>query len=144
MTIVETVLVVSAVLNVIQLLLIFVLFTNFMSIKIQIQQMHTGLGVALNKLIGLEQVTSKMAASFTDFIKITEDLVDKSDDMRIGHLYRTSDGKYSAKSVDELIDKIKNDGNQSEYFSDEEINKLRSLFEEDDDEDDLDEEDNLH
>lgn len=142
MTIVETVLVVSAVINVIQLLLVFVLFINSMSVKLQVQQMHAGLGNALSKLFGLEQITNKMATGFADFIKITEDLVDRVDEPRIGQVYRTSDGKYSARTLDELIGKIKNDKNETEYFSDDELNNLRRLFEEDDD--DFDDEDNLH
>lgn len=138
MTIVETVFVVSAALSTIQLLLVFVLFTNFISVKIQIQQIHNGLGAVLNKLVGLEQTTGKMAVGFTEFIKMTEDIVDRVDDTRFGQIYKTSDGKYSAQSLDELINKIKNDGNQTEYFSDEELTKLRRLFEEDDDFDDED------
>lgn len=142
MTIVETVLVASSVINIILLVLVFVMYANFLSAKIQIQQMHNGLATTLNKLFHLEQVISKMAVGFTEFIKMTEDVVDRMDDGRIGQVYRTTDGKYSAKSLDELINKIKDDGNETDYFSDDEMKNLRSLFEED--EEDLDNEDDLH
>ena len=142
MTIVETVLVASSVINVILLVLVFVLYINFLSVKLHVNQIFNGVATVLNKLVHLEQVTGKMAAGFTEFIKMTEDMVDRMDDGRAGQVYRTTDGKYSAKSLDELINKIKDDGSETDYFSDDEMKNLRSLFEED--EEDLDNEDDLH
>jgi hypothetical protein len=48
-------------------------------------------------------------------------------------LYKTADGKYTGRSVDELINKIKKDGNSDEYFTDDELDKLKKMFDPDDD-----------
>jgi ATP-dependent Zn protease len=111
-----------------------VVFANLIKIKTLIEQMHVGLGGIVSKIMFIEQTTSKMAQGFTEFIQMTEGMVDQIDDTRkFGQIYKTSDGKYSAKTLDELIDKIKNSGEESEYFSDDEISKLKNLFEQDED-----------
>jgi hypothetical protein len=50
-------------------------------------------------------------------------------------MFRTIDGKYAAPSLEKLIEKIKKDGAEGEYLSEDELDGLRQLFEENDDED---------
>lgn len=134
MTTVETVFVVSTVFNVLCMFLVFVVFANMIKIKTLIEQMHMGLGGVVGKVVAIEQTTNKMAQGFTDFIKMTETLVDRiDDDDRVSSIYKTSDGKFSAKTLDELINKIRDSGDESEYFSSDELDKLKNLFSEDED-----------
>jgi len=134
MTIVETVFVVSTVFNVLCMFLVFVVFANMIKIKTLIEQIHMGLGGVVGKVVTIEQTTNKMAQGFTDFIKMTETLVDRiDDDDRVSSIYKTSDGKFSAKTLDELINKIRDSGDESEYFSSDELDKLKNLFSEDED-----------
>jgi hypothetical protein len=134
MTIVETVFVVSTVFNVLCMFLIFVVFANMIKIKTLIEQMHMGLGGVVGKVVAIEQTTNKMAQSFTEFIKMAEAVVDRmDDDERISSIYKTSDGKFSARTLDELINKIRSSGEESEYFSSDELDKLKNLFSEDED-----------
>lgn len=142
MTIVETVFVVCSVINVLMLFLVFYLVVNILHMKTYINQIHLGLGNAVGRLVGIEQNVLKLGNSFTEFIKMTEGMVDRmTDDMQINQVYRTSDGKFSAKTLDELINKIRKSGDESEYFSDEEMDKLKNLFEQDEDSFDEDDED---
>lgn len=132
MTIIETVFVVSSVLNFITIFLVFTTFTNIIKIKTLIEQMHVGVAGVLGRVVSVEQLTAKLSQGFTEFIQMTEGMVDQIEDTRrFGQIYRTSDGKYSAKTLDELINKIKNNGDEGEYFSDDELNKLKNLFEQD-------------
>jgi|NOAtaT_7_FD_contig_41_202457_length_1584_multi_2_in_0_out_0_2 hypothetical protein len=134
MTIVETVFVVSTVFNVLCMFLVFVVFANMIKIKTLIEQMHMGLGGVVGKVVAIEQTTNKMAQSFTEFIKMAEAVVDRmDDDERISSIYKTSDGKFSARTLDELINKIRSSGEESEYFSSDELDKLKNLFSEDED-----------
>lgn len=142
MTIIETVFVVSSVLNFIAMFLVFVTFANIIKIKTLIEQLHAGVGNMIGKVVSIEQLVGKLSHGFTEFIEMTEGMVDQIDDTRkFSQIYRTSDGKYSAKTLDELINKIKNSGDESEYFSDDEISRLKKLFEQDDDDTFDDEED---
>lgn len=136
MSIITTVIVVSTVINVLSLILVFLMYTYLLTLKMQMQQLHAGMSTTLTKLFSIEHVLSKVSNGFTEFIQLTESAMDQMHGGKA--LYKTSDGKYSAKSIDELIEKIKKDGNAEEYFSDEELDKLKRLF--DNDDDDLDEE----
>ena len=141
MSVVETVLVVIALINIIVLILTFIMYTSLISIKIYINQMHVGMATILGKVMALESVTSKLATGFTEAIGLTEEMLARMDTGSIGHsnqIYKTKDGKYTAKTLDELLNKIKDDDAESEYFSDFDVDKLRDLFEEDDDEEDYD------
>lgn len=137
MTILETVVVVSAVINVILLICVFYLVITISHITTFINQMHAGLANVVTRLFGMEQMVNKLGAGFTRFIQMTEGMLERiSDDGEVGRVYRTTDGKFSARTLDELIAKIKESGEETEYFSDEELNKLKKLFEEDDSFDD--------
>lgn len=121
---------VSVTINIIMGILTFLLFLSNIQMRTQIQQIHSAMSTTLNKLLFMEQMLSKLGHSFAEFIKITDNVMFPSHNQM---LFKTSDGKYAAKSLDELIDKIKNDGSQEEYFNEDEIDKLKKMFETDDD-----------
>lgn len=141
MSTVEVIVVVSAVVSVLSLVLNFIMYGYINSMRVQTTQMHVGLGSVLGKIIGLEQLTGKIANGLSEFVDVTGNLIDRMDGMTgpNGQLYRTADGKYTAQTLEELIAKIKSDNADEEYFSDDDITKLRRMFEQDDDEDDSDE-----
>jgi len=139
MSVFETVVVVIGIMNVLLLILTFLMYTNLISAKVHINQMHVGMASILGKVISLESVTAKMAAGFTEVVGLTEDMIGRMDIPSGGYsnqVYKTKDGKYTAKTLDELLNKIKEDDAESEYFSDADLDKLRDLFENDDEEDD--------
>ena len=138
MSITEVLLVVSTVINVFSIIIIFMMFLDILNIKTQVQQIHTGLSTTLGKLFTIEQVLNKIGNGFSEFIRLTESMVDHVNGSNDKVLYKTSDGRYTARTVDELIDKIKKDGNSDEYFTDEELDKLKNMFNSDDDNDEED------
>lgn len=101
--------------------------------KVQIQQMHVGLSTTLSKLFTIEQLLAKIGNGFTEFIGLAENMMDSGTGSSNKVVYKTTDGKYTARTVDELIEKIKKDGNSDEYFSDEELDKLKKMFDPEDD-----------
>lgn len=137
MNTIEVVLVASSVINVLLLLLVFISYSHINTMRMHISQLHSGMATALNKLMGMEQVLSKLATGFADFVNMTGELIEKIDGnspiMQFGQVYRTADGKYTATSIEELISKIREDDVEEKYLSEEEINKLKKLFEENDD-----------
>jgi hypothetical protein len=141
MSVIEAVVVISAVLNILLIVLVFLMYTSLISIKMQINQMHIGMSTMLSKLLMLENITSRIGTGFTEFIDATGDMLEKIEFMINGpspRVYKTSDGKFVAGSVEELMNKIKGSDSAGDYFSDDEINKLRNLFEENDEDDDED------
>lgn len=133
MTITEVVLVISLVVNLFGIVLLFLSFLNIYNMKIQVQQMHVGLSTTLSKLFTIEQILAKIGNGFTEFIHLTENMMDQVNGPMNKVLYKTTDGKFTARTIDELIDKIKKDGNSEEYFSDDELDKLKKMFDSDDD-----------
>jgi hypothetical protein len=143
MSVFETVVIVIGAINILLLVLTFLTYTSLISAKVHINQMHVGMATILGKVMSLEVVTSKMAAGFTEVIALTEDMISRTEMQAGGYsaqLFKTKDGKYTAKTLDELLNKIKEDDAESEYFSDSDLDKLRELFgddwEDDDEEDD--------
>lgn len=136
MTTIEVVLVASSVINVLLLVLVFLSYNNINQMKIHLTQAHAGMGSLLGKMLAMEQVIAKLATGFSDFVDMTGNLLDKlnREDSRIefGQVYRTVDGKYSARSLEELLDKIKGEDDEEKYISEDEIEKLKELFEDDD------------
>lgn len=133
----ELVVVVCAVTGVLSLILNFIMYTHMNSMRVHVTQLHAGMGSVLGKVLGIEQLTAKLAGGMTEFVDVTGELVERMD-MMVGNkqaAYRTADGKYSANTIEELINKIKQDNSSDEYFSDDDIKKLRDLFEDDDDDD---------
>jgi hypothetical protein len=139
MSVFETVVIVIGIMNMLLLILTFLMYTHLVSAKVHISQMHIGMSSILGKVMSLEIVTSKMAAGFTEVVTLTEDVLSRLEMPSGGYgsqIYKTKDGKYTAKSLDELLNKIRDDDAESEYFSDTEIDKLRNMFDDDDDDDD--------
>ena len=144
MSVIEAVVVISAVLNILLIVLVFLMYTSLISMKMQINQMHIGMSTMLSKLLMLENITARIGTGFTEFIDATGDMLEKIEFMINGpsrRVYKTSDGKFVAGSVDELMNKIKGSDSAGEYFSEDEINKLRNLFEENDEDEDEDNDD---
>jgi len=144
MSVIEAVVVISAVLNILLIVLVFLMYTSLISMKMQINQMHIGMSTMLSKLLMLENITARIGTGFTEFIDATGDMLEKIEFMINGpsrRVYKTSDGKFVAGSVDELMNKIKGSDSAGEYFSEDEINKLRNLFEENDEDEDEDDDD---
>lgn len=141
MTITETVLLLVGILNLILLIINLSMFKDLTSIKILIGQIHAGLGQVGAKLQSQEVYMQKLGSSFTEFTNIIEDALDKLDfpwNMMQGKpsaMFKTIDGKYTATTLEDLIEKIKKDGVESNYLSQDELNNLRRLFDTDDDED---------
>ena len=147
-TITEAVFIVSAVLNLLSFILVFLMYTHVVTIKNTVNQLKEGVGTTISRLLGIEHMLSKLGNSFTEFINSTGDMIDKLSMMSMlqpmGKIYKTSDGKFTATSIDDLMDKVKNSKKETEYFSDDELNNLKKLFDvDDDDEDDDDEDDYL-
>jgi hypothetical protein len=140
MSILELVVVISAVVCVLSLILNFIMFMYVNSMRVHVTQLHAGLGSMLGKILSLEQLTGKIANGMTEFINVTGELVERIDMMTGSKqpVYRTADGKYSANTLEDLINKIREDHASDEYFTDDDIKKLRDLFEDDDDDDEED------
>lgn len=131
MSIITTVLIVSAVINVFCIILAFLMYTHMLNFKNQMQQLHSGMSTALTKLFTVEHMMTRMGNGFTEFIRLAETAMDQMGNGKT--IYKTSDGKFTAKTIEELIDKIKKDGSTEDYFSDEELDKLKRLFDNEDD-----------
>jgi hypothetical protein len=87
------------------------------------------MSTTISKIFAIEQLIAKMANGFTELIDMTGNMVDGSYNKI---LYKTADGRYTGSTVDELISNIKKDGELDEYFTDDELDKLKKLFETDD------------
>jgi len=129
----EVILVVSLVIHLFSIIILFLNFINIMNMKAQTQQIHAGLTATLSKVFVMEQLLTKISNSFSEFIRLTENVVDTVNGSNSKVMYKTTDGKYTARTVDELIEKIKRDGNTDEYFTDDELDKLKKMFDPDDD-----------
>ena len=140
MTTLEAVFVVSSVINVFLLILVFLMYTNLTGLKIHISQLHAGMGSTLYRITSLEQIIAKLAVGFSEFVDMTGVMIEKLDasstqsDPQSDQMYRTVDGEYTAPSIEKLISKIKNDGVEERYFSDEEMARLKRIFEDADNE----------
>lgn len=119
-------------LGIINLLFLLKIYPDVLTTKINMQHFQAALGAVISKLNSIEGFNIKLGSSFSEFINMTGDMVDKIDDMLKPTggipMYRTMDGKFSARSLDELLNKIKKANKESDYLSDEELNKLKELF----------------
>lgn len=133
--------VVLGIINLMLLFFVFTLFKDNSALKLLVTQMHVGLGNLTGRIINQESYLQKVGTTFSEFTGIMEELVDKFDNSpftfnpnsKMGMMYRTLDGKYAAASLEDLINKIKRDGNETEYLSTEELDDLRKMFETSDD-----------
>lgn len=145
MTIFEIAVVVLFVVSLISLFLNFTMFNHITSMNIYTNQLHTGVSNLLNRALVHEQILSKVGSTLEEFVDAAEQLLEQFNSGgsgKPGQLYRTMDGKYSAGTLEELVEKIKNNDEEDKYFQEEDMDKLRQLFEEDSD-DDEEEEDKL-
>lgn len=138
MNINETVLIVLLVINIIGVFINLSVYRDNNTIKLLMNQMHGAIGTLVGRMQAQEQYLQRLGNAFSDFTNIMESIADKIEHVAppsgIG-MFRTIDGKYSATSLQELMDKIKKDGREGEYLSDDEIEGLRQLFEDDDEDD---------
>lgn len=128
-----------ALINVIVLVGLMIVIRDVVSIKLLSTQLHNAVGTIVNRMQQQDVYLNKLGNAFTDFTSLVETVVDKLNDQdmidpRRGMLYRTIDGKYAAPSLQDLIDKIKNDGQSDNYLSKDEIDDIRKLFDTDNDE----------
>lgn len=148
-SIIEVVFIVSALLNLLSFILVFLMYTHLLSIKNTVNQLREGVGTTLMRMMNLESLLSKIGGTLTEFINTTGDLIDKISVVgMIGgstKIYKTSDGKFTASSIEDLMNQVRGSKKDSEYFSDDEIERLKNMFNVDDDdmEDDDDEDDYL-
>lgn len=133
MNIILPILVLLAIFNGITLVLLFKLYSDNVAMKIYISQIHDGLGTVVGRISQLEHVVGRIGAAFEEFTNASTKMIDTFMSSKGRALFRTTDGRYTATSLEELLQKIKNDDKESEYFSDDEVNKLRDLFENDED-----------
>jgi hypothetical protein len=150
-TITEAIFIVSTVMNLLSFILVFLMYTHILSIKNTVNQLKEGMGTIISRMLGMEHVLAKLGNSFTEFMNTAGDMLDKFSMMSMfpmGKVYKTSDGKFAASSIEDLMDKVKNSKKDTDYFSDDELDNLKKLFEVDDDDDDdeddyLDNEENI-
>lgn len=140
MTIAEVVLIILLVVNVIMLFMNMSVYRDNHSIKLLIGQMHGALGNTITRIQAQEMYLQKLGNAFSEFTNLTERIAERIESIESPRnfstgIFRTIDGKYAAPSLEKLIEKIKKDGAEGEYLSEEELDGLRQLFEENDDED---------
>lgn len=144
MELLKIILVTSTVINFVLLFLILSMYKDNNAQKLLISQMHTALGTAIGKLHMQEMYLQKLGSAFSDFTDLMDGVVEKLNNPMAqffnekSALYKTLDGKYTATTIEDLIEKIKNDGMEDKYLSEDEIDNLRRMFESDDDLDDED------
>jgi predicted transcriptional regulator len=138
---IEMVITALLVINIFVVLLLFFTQRDVQNIKLLNQQTHAAMGTLVGRLLVVEQHTAKISQSMVELMNFAEHIMDNFE-VDITSEYRTPDGKYSARSIDELMEKIKTDETKNKP-SDDFMNDLRNLFEngggddyDDDDEDD--------
>jgi hypothetical protein len=132
--------------NIILLFLCLSLYKDIISVKLLTQQLHQAMAGLAMRAQQQEVILHKISASFNEFTNLVGSVVDRLEDfplmagppMKGGMLYRTLDGKYAGSSLEDLMKKIKDDGAEGNYLSEEEIEQLRRMFNEDDMEEDSD------
>lgn len=138
MTLTEVVLVISVAFNITTMFVVLSMYRDMGLMKMLIGQIHGALGNVAGKVHTQEAYLQKLGNAFSDFTNLMESVAEKIDmaaNIRQGSVYRTMDGKYAASSLQDLIEKIRKDGVENEYLSEEELEGLRQLFSDDDDDD---------
>ena len=127
----ETVMIISCVVNVISLFIIFTVFSAVKSKELYISQVHNAVSHALVKLTGLEANMNKLISGVTDVINSYADLMDRmSKYPSMGNLIENK-----LVSIDEFMDLI-NDNKKFNNMTSEEIDNLKKMFSDSDMEDD--------
>jgi hypothetical protein len=132
----QMVLVGLTIFNVLILILSFMTYIMALNTKHQIGQIYSAMTTTVTKMLAIEQVLAKLVTAFTEFTEVSNDVFDQIS-MNFGggisgNLYRTMDGKYSSETLEGLVDKIKKDGKEKDYLTDD-MDQLRKLFENEDD-----------
>jgi hypothetical protein len=141
---IETFLVATSLLVVIIACLVFIMYNMILNLKNKTEQQQIVIASLLKSSIGVEQAVSKLITVFTDFTESMDEAIDQIIMNFVPPpgrtMYSTSDGKHSAPSIEGLMNKIKNSGDEKKYIM-EDMDKLRNMFETESDLfDDLDEE----
>jgi hypothetical protein len=132
----QMVLVALTIFNVLILVLVFMMYVMMLNTKYQINQIHSAMTSIVTKLLGMEQVLGKVVTALSDLTEVNSEVFDQISmnfgEGAIGNVYRTMDGRYSSDTLEGLIDKIKRDGKEKDYLTDN-MDQLRELFESEDD-----------
>jgi hypothetical protein len=133
----EWVILISTLINVLLLFLVYSMHNKVLTGAVHTQNLLNGISSMVHRMAVLEHNLHKLSSAFTDFVDATGSLVDKiqmMNNMTMEGMYRTMDGRYSARTIEELINKIRKDNNESTYFNEDELDKLRQMFSDNDDE----------
>jgi hypothetical protein len=132
----QMVLVALTIFNVLILGLVFMTYVMMLNTKYQINQIHAAMTTIVTKLLGMEQVLGKVVNALSDLTEVNSEVFDQISmnfgEGAMGNVYRTMDGKYSSNTLEGLVDKIKKDGKEKDYLT-EDMDQLRELFESEDD-----------
>jgi len=134
MTILEIMLILVGVLNVLFMALMIPLIKDMVTIKLLMTQIHSATAAIASRTTNQELMISKLGNSFSEFVDMVTNMIDRVDMIAgSGRIYRTTDGRFSGTSVQELMDKIKEAGEENEYISKEDMindmDSLRKMFE---------------
>lgn len=147
MTIVDVVLIVIGVLNILFMTFMMSLIKDVVSIKLLITQLHTATSSLASRSINQELAVNKLGQGFSEFVNLATTMIDKIETMVVGggtigggRIYRTTDGRFTATSLDDLMNKIKNAGKEEDYtpLTQDDMDKLKNLFEQSDEDEDED------
>ena len=144
------ILIILTVISIVNFILLFLMLSVYKENNVQqllINQMHVAMGNIVGKLHVQEIYIQKLGSTLSEFTNLMDSVIDRLDtplsqlfNGKGGALYKTIDGKYTAGSLEDLVDKLKGDGVEDKYLSDDELTELRNMFEipEDDSDDDAD------
>jgi hypothetical protein len=144
------VLIVVGIINIILLFMILSIYKDVSNFNILLTQVHAATGALSQKIQSQEIFLNRLGSAFSDLTNSLESMSDKIQFVleagpRMGSMYRTIDGKYTATTLEDLINKIKEDNVEEKYLSQDELDSIRDLFEKEehssDDEHDIDGED---
>lgn len=96
--------------------------------------------VSINKIEQMSQATMNASETFVDSLKEVAEENNRMPPQTFFKVFRSEDGKHFANTFEELIKKMKNDPNFNR-MSDQDMDELRKLFEDNSDDDDNDSDD---
>jgi hypothetical protein len=126
--------------TVFNLLISLLLYRDYLTQKTLVTQLHQAAGQLALKLQQQEVILSKIGSAFNEFTNLVGSIVDKLDDMPMmptgRMMFKTLDGKYASDNLEDFLRKVRN--SDEPYLTDDEVERLRKMFGQ---EDDTDEED---
>jgi hypothetical protein len=139
----ETTVILTAVFGAITLWFVLGIWKSILELKSLVQKEVTETktmisGISL-RLVNHEKFFEKLGNAVHELVMTLNERFTRPDNYHT--MYRTMDGKYTASSLEDLLIKIRRDGAEKEYLSDDEIDTLRRMFEaeaEDDEDEDTD------